>query len=197
MYNYIKCKYPLEVTDEEKTAIDRDWDAITFLCDPILGKVGEFLIRGNGELCHNLTEYDKVSADQAGQPGVVWDGAGYARVKSTEWKRIDLSDTLTIETQIISKKTDADVKIEFKFENGYVVSHKPNITLIDNEQRLSHDKKVKELAIKRATRLNTKWYRTYDVCLRTPLLKLVRSIGYIGSYLQDFSWKLERQLNKR
>jgi hypothetical protein len=197
MYNYIKCKYQLEVTTEEKTAIDQDWNTITFLCDPILGKVGEFLIRGNGELCHNLTEYEKVNEDQAGQPGVVWDGTGYARVKSTEWKRIDLSDTLTIQTQIISKKTDADVKIEFKFENGYVVSHKSNITLIDNEQRLSHDKKIKEFAIKRATQLNSKWYRAYDVCLRTPLLKLVRSIGYIGSYLQDFSWKLERQLSKR
>ena len=196
MYNYIKCKYKLNLTEEEKNSIERDWEKITFLCDPILGKVGEFLIRGNGELCHNVTEFEKVDNSEVGEPGVIWNGTEYARIKSTEWQRIDLNDKITIETQIISKKTDADVKVEFEFEHGYVVSHKPSITLIDNQERLDHDKKVKEFAIKRAKRFNSPWYKAYNTLFRTPMLYLVRSIGYLGSYLQDLSWKLERQLNK-
>lgn len=196
MYNYIKCKYKLNLTEEEKKSIERDWEKITFLCDPILGKVGEFFIRGNGELCHNVTEFEKVDDSEVGEPGVIWNGTEYARIKSTEWQRIDLNDKITIETQIISKKTDADVKIEFEFEHGYVVSHTPSITLIDNQERLDHDKKVKEFAIKRAKRFNSPWYKAYDTLFRTPMLYLVRSIGYLGSYLQDLSWKLERQLNK-
>ena len=36
MYNYIKCKYPLNLTDTERDSIDRDWEHITFLCDPPL-----------------------------------------------------------------------------------------------------------------------------------------------------------------
>ena len=47
-----------------------------------------------------------------------------------------------------------------------------------------------------AKRLNSKWYRCYDFCIRRPLKKLLRGIGYVGSFLQDISWKLERQLNK-
>ena len=34
---------------------------------------------------------------------------------------------------------------EFKFVNGYVVNHTPNILLIDNSDRLKHDKKIKEI----------------------------------------------------
>ena len=67
MYNYIKCKYKLNLTEEEKNSIERDWEKITFLCDPILGKVGEFLIRGNGELCHNVTEFEKVDDSEIGE----------------------------------------------------------------------------------------------------------------------------------
>ena len=196
MYNYLKCKYVLDISDEEKSAIDRDWEKITFLCDPILGNIGEFLIRGNGELCHSQVDYEKVPDESIGEPGVIWNGTGYARIKSSDWVRVDLTGELKITTQIISKKTDASVEINFKFENGYVVSHKPNIVLIDNAERLAHDKKVKQFAIDRAKRLNSKWYRCYDMLVRLPIKKLLRCVGYVGSFLQDISWRLERQLNK-
>ena len=147
-------------------------------------------------MCHNVTEFEKVEDSELGQPGVIWNGSEYARIKSTEWQRIDLNAKLIIETQIISKKTDADIKVEFEFEHGYVVSHKPSITLIDNTERLSHDKKVKEFAIKRAKKFNSTWYKIYNKLFRTPMQYAIRSIGYLGSYLQDLSWKLERQLNK-
>ena len=197
MYNYLKCKYELDLSEDAKNSTDREWESLTYVCDSILGKVGEFLIRKNGELCHSVTEYESVDKSEVGKPNVIWNGSDYAKIKNTEWVRVDFNGTLNIETQIIDKKTDASVKVEFEFVNGYVVNHTPNILLIDNSDRLKHDKKIKEIAIKRATKLNSKWYRVYDICIRTPLIKLVRSIGYIGSYLQDFSWKLERQLNKR
>lgn len=196
MYNYIKCKYSLDLSDEEKESIDRDWEKITFLCNPIEKKVGEFLIRGNGELCHNVTEFEKVSDDEIGESGVVWNGSEYARIKSTEWVRVDFTGEITIESQVISKTTDADIKIDFKFEHGYVVSHKPNIILIDNSERLSHDKKIKELAIKRAKKFNSTEYKLYDTIIRRPLIKILHGVGYIGSGIQDLAWKLERQLNK-
>lgn len=196
MYNYIKCKYNLDLSEEEKSSIDREFETITFLCDPILGKVGEFLIRGNGELCHNVTEFEKVKSDEIGEPGVVWNGSDYARIKSTEWERLDYTGEFTIESQIISKITDADIKIEFSFEKGYVVSHKPTIVLIDNQQRLEHDQKIKQLAIDRVNRLNSKSYKVYDMIIRKPLIKVLHGIGYLGSLIQDVAWKLERKLNK-
>ena len=181
MYNYIKCKYNLDLSEEEKSSIDREFETITFLCDPILGKVGEFLIRGNGELCHNVTEFEKVKSDEIGEPGVVWNGSDYARIKSTEWERLDYTGEFTI---------------EFSFEKGYVVSHKPTIVLIDNQQRLEHDQKIKQLAIDRVNRLNSKSYKVYDMIIRKPLIKVLHGIGYLGSLIQDVAWKLERKLNK-
>ena len=39
---------------------------------------------------------------------------------------------IEIKTQIIDPNTDADVKINFKFKNGYVLEATPNVLLIDN-----------------------------------------------------------------
>lgn len=196
MYNYIKCKYSLKLSENEISSIDRDWTTITFLCDPILDKVGEFLIRGNGELCHNVTEFEKVDQEDIGEPGVIWNGTQYARIKSTEWVRVDFTGKFTIESQIISKTTDANIKIDFEFKNGYVVDHTPNIVLIDNKERLEHDKKIKQLAIKRAQKFNSNSYKAYECIVKKPLIKILHGIGYTGSYIQDIAWKLERKLNK-
>ena len=196
MYNYIKCKYSLKLSENEISSIDRDWTTITFLCDPILDKLGEFLIRGNGELCHNVTEFEKVDQEDIGEPGVIWNGTQYARIKSTEWVRVDFTGKFTIESQIISKTTDANIKIDFEFKNGYVVDHTPNIVLIDNKERLEHDKKIKQLAIKRAQKFNSNSYKAYECIVKNPLIKILHGIGYTGSYIQDIAWKLERKLNK-
>ena len=196
MYNYIKCKYSLKLSENEISSIDRDWTTITFLCDPILDKVGEFLIRGNGELCHNVTEFEKVDQEDIGEPGVIWNGTQYARIKSTEWMRVDFTGKFTIESQIISKTTDANIKIDFEFKNGYVVDDTPNIVLIDNKERLEHDKKIKQLAIKRAQKFNSNSYKAYECIVKKPLIKILHGIGYTGSYIQDIAWKLERKLNK-
>ena len=196
MYNYIKCKYSLNLSEKENTSIGQDWTTITFLCDPILDKVGEFLIRGNGELCHNVTEFEKVKQADIGEPGVIWNGTEYARIKSTEWERVDFTGKFVIESQLISKVTDADIKIEFEFTKGYVVTHTPNIVLIDNSERLEHDQKIKQLAISRVKKFNSKPYKTYDCVVRKPLIKILHGIGYVGSYIQDIAWKLERKLNK-
>ncbi len=196
MYNYIKCKYKLNLTEEEKNSIERDWEKITFLCDPILGKVGEFLIRGNGELCHNVTEFEKVDDSEIGEPGVIWNGTGYARIKSTEWVHVNFSGKLKIESQIIAKTSDADIKIEFELRQGYVVDHTPNVVLIDNTDRLEHDKKIKQLAIIKAKKYNSNSYKMYNLILRKPLIKLLHGVGYTGSYIQDIAWKLEKKLNK-
>jgi hypothetical protein len=196
MYNYIKCKYKLNLSEDEKKSIKQEWDTLTFLCDPILNKSGEFLIRGNGELCHSVTEFETVDKTDIGEPGVIWNGIEYARVKSTEWVRIDFTGTFIVESQIISKETDADIKIEFEFKNGYVVTHTPNIVLIDNTQRLEHDKKIKQLAITRARKFNSPLYKTYEGVVKKPLIKILHGLGYTGSYIQDIAWKLERKLNK-
>jgi hypothetical protein len=196
MYNYIKCKYKINISESDKVSLGSDMTKLTFLCEPIKAKVGEFLIRSNGELCHNITEYELVEVDQMGTPGVIWNGTGYARIKSTNWVRIDYDGSVQIETQIISKKTDANLKVEFEFVKGYVVSHKPVLLLIDNTERLAHDTKIKKFAINHAKKLNSTAYKLQSKLIRQPLIGILHGLGYVGSYLQDVSWKLERKLNK-
>lgn len=196
MYNYIKCKYSVNLTDEEKEKLDRDIESLTFVCDAIENNIGEFLIRGNGELCHNTTEFEKVSPEEVGEPGVIWNGKEYAKVKNSEWVRVNFTGKTKIETQIISKKTDASFKIEFEFNQGYVVDHSVELLFIDNTERLAHDKKIKEIAVQRAKKYNSRSYRAYNSYVITPLVKVARVIGYVGSYLQDFSWYIEKKLNK-
>ena len=60
------------------------------------------MIRSNGELCHNIVEYQQVENDQIGEPGVIWNGTTYARITNKEWKRIDYTGELEIKTQIIA-----------------------------------------------------------------------------------------------
>ena len=196
MYNYIKCKCDLNISDSDKTAIDVDLNTITFLCDPIQGKLGEFLIRSNGELCHNVTEYETVSDDEMGSPGVIWNGTNYARVKSTDWVRVDYTGELLIETQVISKKQDASIKVKFEFANGYVTQQTPDVLLIDNSERLAHDEKIKKLAISHAEKLNSPSYKIFELFIKKPIIVILHAVGHIGSYIQDVAWKLERKLNK-
>ena len=59
-----------------------------------------------------------------------------------EWRRLDFTGELQIKTQIIAPQTDADVKINFNFKNGYVLEATPDVLLIDNE-RLKHTDFIK------------------------------------------------------
>ena len=161
MNNYIKCKYDVEFEDDVLEKVDAEFDKITFLCDTISNKYGDFLIRSNGELCHNIVEYQQVENDQIGEPGVIWNGTTYARITNKEWKRIDYTGELEIKTQIIAHKTDADIKIKFQIKNGYVTDAKSDVLLIDNTSRLNHTEKIKNIAIKRAKRMNTWYYKLY------------------------------------
>jgi hypothetical protein len=197
MYNYLKCKYDIKLSATDTEKLDRDVESITFLTKPINGKVGEFLIRSNGELCHNVTEYEPVSSEEIGTPGVIWNGVEYARVKNTDWLRVDYSDDLEIESQIISKKIDASIKVNFKFERGYVVSCEYTILFIDNTERLAHDDKIKKLAIKRAIKYNSFLYKFYCFLIRNPLIYIFRTFGYIGIYIQDVASKLEKLIKQK
>ena len=60
MNNYIKCKYKVDFSEEVLEKIDAEWEKLTYLCEPINKKHGDFLIRSNGELCHNIVEYEEV-----------------------------------------------------------------------------------------------------------------------------------------
>lgn len=196
MYNYLKCKFPLNLSDAEKNAINRDWEKIVFLTEPIDKKVGEFLIRKNGELCHNFTEYEKVDEDKIGEPGVIWNGTTYARIKNTRWDRVEFTGKISVKTEVISKQVDAGITIEFEFNNGYVVNHKPEIVLIDNSERLAHDQKIKQLAIKRANMYNSLYYRIYTNIIKSPMIKILRCIRTSLDLIQDLMWKLEQKINK-
>jgi len=196
MYNYLKCKYKLDISDIERDSINRDWEKIVFITEPIDNKVGEFLVRGNGELCHNITEYEKVDDDKIGEPGVVWNGKEYAIIKNTKWERLDYTGSFDVKTEVIGKKVDAGITINFEFNRGYVVDHNVDIVLIDNKERLEHDKKIKDLAIKRVKRYNSLHYRIYNKCIITPILKILENIRNITAWLQDVIWKLEQKIKK-
>lgn len=196
MYNYLKCKYKLDISDTERDSINRDWEKIVFITEPIDNKVGEFLVRGNGELCHNVTEYEKVDDDKIGEPGVIWNGKEYAKIKNTRWDRLNFTGVIEVKTEVISKKIDAGITINFEFVKGYVVNHKVDIVLIDNTERLEHDRKIKQLAIKRAKVYNSLYYRIYNKCITTPILKILEKIRSVTAWLQDVIWKLEQKIKK-
>ena len=197
-YNYIKCRLDLDISDEDTDRLGVVWDEVTFLTDPIDGKLGEFLIRPSGQLCHKTTEVEKVDDSQAGQPGVIWGGTGYCRIEFMDWRGLTISDNIVIRTDVLGKNADASVEIQFKVESGYVTSHEIiKFDLIDNAPRKEHDKRIKELAIKHAKKLNTRRYRLYDCVVRKPLRSIFRGFGYVGSFIQDVTWKLERKLNKK
>lgn len=196
MINYIKCKYDLKLSDEILEKLNLDLNEITFVCDSILNKHGDFLIRSNGELCHNLTEYKEVSKEEIGEPGVIWNGTSYARVVNTKWDRIDYTDDLEIKTQIIAKQTDADIKVKFSFKNGYVVNCEPNVLLIDNTERLNHTEKIKKVAIKRAKRMNSIPYKIYNKIIINPLIHICMYLRYPLIIAQDFLVNTENKLRK-
>jgi len=195
--NYIKCKYSLNLSDSDHDAIGVDMETVNFLCKPINNKFGDFRIGGNGELCHNFIEYQSVDSTDAGKPGVMWDGTGYARVKSKKWDRVDFTGKLEIETQIMAKKTDASIKANFEFANGYVVDHTCDTVLIDNSERLKHTENIKEQAIKRAVRMNSRTYKVYKSCLINPLISICIYLRYPLIFCQELLMKLEQKLNKQ
>ncbi len=185
------------ISDSDQEAINVDLETVNFLCKPIEGKIGDFLIRGNGELCHNVIEYDNVGSEMAGEPGVLWNGTGYAKVKSKKWDRVNFNGDLEMETQIMSKKTDAVIKVIFNFLNGYVSSCDTNVILIDNSDRLKHTEKIKNEAIKRATRMNSTSYKFYKNLLINPLINLCIYLRYPLIFCQEILIKLEQKLNKK
>ena len=187
----------MDVPGELTEKLEVDWQEVTFLTEPISGKMGEFLIRSNGVLYHRGMEKEKVGQSHAGEPGVVWGGTGYCRLVSTDWALFDFTGNIEMKTSILGKEFDADVEIKFELKGGAVVQHEfVNINLIDNSSRKSHDKKIKQLAITRAQKMNTKSYRAYDSLIRKPIIFVARGIGYMASYIQDLTWKIERKLNK-
>ena len=196
MNNYIKCKYQVEFSEEVREKVNTEFDKITYLCDPILNNYGDFLIRRNGELCHNIVEYQEVDKEELGKPGVIWNGTNYARVINKEWKRIDYTGELEIKTQIINPKTDADVKINFKFKNGYVLEAIPNVLLIDNTERLKHTDMIKKVAIKRAKRMNSWYYKLFKNLMINPLINICIYLRYPLIICQDGLVKVEKKLKK-
>ena len=197
-YNYLKCRLDLDISEEATEKLGVDWPDVTFLTETVDGKVGEFLIRANGQFCHKSVEMEKVSASDAGESGVIWGGTGYCRIAFMDWKRLSISEKIDVNTTILGKEADADIEIKFEVNNGYVVRHEvTKFELIDNASRKKHDTLIKELAIKRAKKMNTRGYRLYDWVVRKPLTYICRAVRYTGSFIQDFTWKLERKLYKK
>ena len=196
MNNYIKCKYQVEFSEEVREKVDAEFDKLTYLCDPILNNYGDFLIRSNGELCHNIVEYEKVDKEELGNPGVIWNGTEYARIINKEWRRLDFTGELQIKTQIIAPQTDADVKINFNFKNGYVLEATPDVLLIDNTERLKHTDFIKKVAIKRAKRMNTWYYKLFKNLMINPLINICIYLRYPLIVCQDGLVELEKKLKK-
>ena len=196
MNNYIKCKYQVEFSEEVREKVNTEFDKLTYLCDPILNNYGDFLIRSNGELCHNIVEYEKVDKEELGNPGVIWNGTEYARIINKEWRRLDFTGELQIKTQIIAPQTDADVKINFNFKNGYVLEATPNVLLIDNTERLKHTDFIKKVAIKRAKRMNTWYYKLFKNLMINPLINICIYLRYPLIVCQDGLVELEKKLKK-
>ena len=155
------------------------------------------MIRSNGELCHNIVEYEEVNKDMVGEPGVIWNGTCYARIVNKEWRRIDYTGDLEIKTQIIAPKTDADVKVNFKFKNGYVVESEPTVILIDNTSRLEHSEKIKKIAIQRAKKMNSLQYKIYKFMLINPLINICIYLRFPLIFLQELLIKLEQKIKKK
>ena len=196
MNNYLRCKYLLNLTEAKNEEIGVQLETVNFLCPSVNGKFGDFRIGENGELCHNLIEYQTVDQSEAGKRGVLWNGTGYAIVKSKEWVRLDYTGELEIETQIMAKKTDSDVKVNFEFSHGYVVAHTCDVVLIDNSERLKHTENIKKQAIKRAEKMNSRRYKIYKSCLINPLIAICIYLRYPLIFCQDLLIKLEQKLNK-
>jgi hypothetical protein len=197
-YNYLKCRLDLDISEDDTEKLGVHWSDVTFLTASVDGKVGEFLIRSNGQFCHKSVEMEKVPASKASESGVIWGGTGYCRIAFMDWKGLPISEKITVNTTILGKDADADVEIKFEVNSGYVVRHEvTKFELIDNAPRKKHDTHIKELAIKRAKKMNTKGYRLYDCTVRKPLTYICRAVRYTGSFIQDFTWKLERKLHKK
>lgn len=197
-YNYLKCRLDLDIPDDVTEKLGVEWSNVTFLVESVDGKLGEFLVRANGQFCHKSTETEKVDESKAGEPGVIWGGTGYCRIAFMEWKGMSISETVSVNTTILGKDADADMTIEFDVNEGYVTKHRVSrLNLVDNAPRKEHDGRIKEMAIKRAKKMNTRRHRVYDSVVRKPLRSIFRGLGYVGSFIQDVTWKLERKLNKK
>jgi len=196
MNNYIKCKYKVNFSEEVLEKVDVEWEKLTYLCEPINKKHGDFLVRRNGELCHNIVEYKEVGPDEFGKPGVIWNGTTYARVTNRDWERVDFTGELEIKTQIIAPQTDADVKIKFKVENGYVISAEPNVLLIDNTARLKHNEQIKQIAIKRAIRVNSWHFKLFRKLVINPLINICIYLRYPLIFCQEGLIHIENKLKK-
>ncbi len=196
MHNYIKCKKNLGISDDITKKLGISWEDTVFLIDMFDNHTGEFLIKESGKLFHRVTEVEKVPDSEIGEPGVIWGGTGYCRIKSSSWEILDYTGTIGTKANVLGKDSDADISITFEVKDGLVTSHDVDIKLIDNASRKEHDGRIKQCAIVRAKKMNTRRYRFFDIFIRKPLRWIARAFGYAGSFLQDISWKLERQINK-
>lgn len=196
MHNYLKCKKNLDISTDITKKLDIVWEDTVFIIDAFDNRTGEFLIKDTGKLFHRVTEMEKVNESEIGEPGVIWGGTGYVRIKSSTWEWVEYTGDITTKASILGKDTDADISVKFNVENGLVISQDVDIKLIDNAGRKAHDQKIKQCAINRAKKMSTRRYKYFDIFIRIPLRVLARGIGWTGSFLQDISWKLERHLNK-
>ena len=196
MHNYIKCKKDLDISTEITDKLGIEWENTVFLIDMVDNHTGEFLIKETGQLCHRVTEVEKVPDSEIGESGVIWGGTEYCRIKATHWEDLKYTGNITIKASILGKGVDADVSIKFEVEDGLTISHDADINLIDNTSRKEHDSKIKQCAIIRAKKMSTRRYRVFDIFIIKPLRLVCRGFGWAGSSLQDISWKLERQINK-
>ena len=76
------------------------------------------------------------------------------------------------------------------------MSYVYDILLIDNTSRLSHDANIKKIAIKRAKRMNSNWYKFYRSVFINPSIYLCIYLRYPLVFLQEILIKLEQKLNK-
>lgn len=187
----------LDIDAETTEKLDVVWDDVVFLTDSLSGKVGDFLIRSNKSLCHRVIEYEKVDGKSGDMTDAIWDGSGYSKIVSTDWKRIEYTGNFIARTTFLGKRYDADIEINFEIESGFVTSHEiTKLDVIDNTERKQHDQRIKELAIKKAQKMNTIYYRSYTTFIIKPMKGILRLFGTIGSYIQDIAWKFEKKLNK-
>ena len=73
---------------------------------------------------------------------------------------------------------------------------KSDVLLIDNTDRLNHTEKIKKIAIKRAKRMNTWYYKLIKNAIINPLVNICIYLRYPLIVCQDGLVELEKKLKK-
>ena len=182
MFDYIKCDYPLPLTDEIKGALpDEDWSEISFQTKSLDCALETYTIEEDGQIY--VERVDRYIDEK----GIMIENP--VGIEKTEW-----TGRLLFYFDFFQEEHDLWIEFEALVWKGDIKEIKLYaFRKVDNKDRLEVQKKFADAAESREKKHQKWWwnlFKMWRLMVRVPLFLVRWTLGAIVR----FTWKLERWL---